>query len=310
MQALLDVILPVFLLIGLGYTSVWRGWFSEDWIEGIMRFTQTFAVPCMLFRGVSQLDLGAQLSLSMLFSFYAGVLICFLVGLFGARVFFGRPWPDCVAIGFIAMFSNTVLLGLPITERAWGPEALAGNYSIIAFHPAFGYMVGITAMELVKSGPSSGILRGLARVLTGMLKTPLVVAVLLGLAFNLTGITLPGSLTDAADMLARAALPGALFGLGGTLYFYRPEGDMRVILYVVAISLLLHPTITFALGSALDVSQDGFRSAVLTAAMAPGANAYLFAAQYGVAKRVAASAVLIATALTLVTAWLWLMVIP
>jgi malonate transporter and related proteins len=44
--------------------------------------------------------------------------------------------------------------------------------------------------------------------------------------------------------------------------------------------------------------------------MAPGVNAYLFANLYGVGKRVAAASVLVATALSIVTVWLWLQVLP
>jgi predicted permease len=86
---------------------------------------------------------------------------------------------------------------------------------------------------------------------------------------------------------------------------------MRAIAMVVAISLLLHPAITWALGRyafGLDVAQ--MRSAVLTAAMAPGVNAYLFANMYGAARRVAASSVLVATAATVLTAWMWLAILP
>jgi predicted permease len=85
---------------------------------------------------------------------------------------------------------------------------------------------------------------------------------------------------------------------------------MKTILYVVACSLLLHPAITWGLATALKVDTAGMRSAVLTAAMAPGVNAYVFANMYGVAKRVAASAVLIATGLTVLTAWFWIAVLP
>ncbi|MCK4713643.1 MAG: AEC family transporter, partial [Marinosulfonomonas sp.] len=65
-------------------------------------------------------------------------------------------------------------------------------------------------------------------------------------------------------------------------------------------------TITWTLGGALDLPQGAFRSAVLTSAMAPGINAYIFANMYGVARRVAASAVLLGTAATIFTAWIWL----
>lgn len=309
MQALLDVILPVFLIIGAGYGAVWRGWFKEDWVEGLLRFTQNYAIPCMLFLGIKNLDLTQDLGGAMLFSFYAGALSGFCAGLFGARFLFGRSWEESVAIGFVGLFSNSVMLGLPITERAWGADALSANFSIIAFHAAFCYGVGITVMETLKSA-GQGFWRGVRRVCLSMAKNPLVIAVTLGLLANLSGLELPAFVQDAAEMMTRAALPGALFGLGGTLYFYRPEGDIRVILYIVAVSLILHPAITWSFGTLLEVPEQPFRSAVITAAMAPGINAYIFATSYGVARRVAASAVLIGTGLTLFTAWLWLAILP
>jgi predicted permease len=85
---------------------------------------------------------------------------------------------------------------------------------------------------------------------------------------------------------------------------------MRVILFICAISLVLHPAITLGLGRALGLSTEGLRSAVVTGAMAPGVNAYLFANLYGVARRVAASAVLIGTGLTILTATVWLSILP
>jgi malonate transporter and related proteins len=309
MQALIDVILPVFLVLAFGYVAVWKGWFTDDWVEGLMRFTQSFAIPCLLFRAISTLDLGQDFDLAMLASFYAGAFGGFVAGLLGARLIFGRPWPDSVAIGFVGLFSNSVLLGLPMTERAYGPEALATNYSIIALHAPFCYVVGITAMELAR-GAGGGVVAAVPRILRAVFRNALVIGIIAGFTVNLTGIVLPGALTDAIDMMTRAALPAALFGLGGTLYRYRPEGDMRTILYVVACSLVLHPAITYGLATWLRVDTPGLRSAVLTAAMAPGVNAYVFANMYGVARRVAASAVLVATGLTVITAWLWISVLP
>lgn len=309
MQALLDVILPVFLVMGFGYAAVWRGWFRDEWVEGLMRFTQNYAIPCLLFRNIATMDLGQDFDPAMLASFYAGAFGSFLAALLGARLIFGRAWPDSVAIGFVGLFSNSVLLGLPITERAYGAEALAANYSIVALHAPFCYAIGITAMELARNA-GGGLRAAVPRILRAVFRNALVIGIGLGFVVNLTGAPLPGVLTDAVDMMTRAALPAALFGLGGTLYRYRPEGDMRTILYVVACSLLLHPAITWGLATLQGVGTGGMRSAVLTAAMAPGVNAYVFANMYGVARRVAASAVLIATGLTVLTAWFWIAVLP
>jgi predicted permease len=98
--------------------------------------------------------------------------------------------------------------------------------------------------------------------------------------------------------------------MGGVLYQYRPEGDFGAIAWVVGISLLVHPAIVWSLGQLWDVSISELRSAVLTSAMAPGINCYIFASMYNRAKRVAASGVLIATALSVLTIWCWLQVLP
>lgn len=305
MQTLLDVILPVFLVIGFGYVAVWRGFFPVAGVDGVLRFAQSFAVPCLLFQAIAHMDLGAAFDARLLISFYTGAGICFALGMVGARILFKRAWEDCVAIGFCCLFSNSVLLGLPISERAYGPDNLTGNYMIIAMHSPFCYGLGITVMEFVRNRGQSGLT--LARSIgRAMFNNPLVIGILAGFAVNLSGITIPSVIDDALELIVRAALPAALFALGGVLIQYKPEGDMKTIAMVCCIGLLLHPAIVWAMGSALSVPQDLFRSGVLTAAMAPGFNAYIFANMYGHGRRVAASSVLIATAASIFTVWIWL----
>ena len=305
MSILFQVILPVFLVIGFGYLAVWQKWFSDSGVEALMKFTQTFAIPCLLFQAVSTLDLSQTFHFALLGSFYFGAVCGFCLGLFGARFLFKRTWDDSVAIGFCCLFSNSVLLGLPITERAYGTAALTANFAIIAVHAPICYGIGITIMELVR-GRGSSAQELLRKVLQAIFKNALVIALGLGFFVNLLGIILPVVLTDGLDLLATSALPAALFGLGGVLVRYRPEGDLRVIFYICAISLLVHPSLVWITGHYFELSDTDFRSAVLTAAMAPGINAYIFANIYGTARRVAASAVLISTALTIITASLWL----
>jgi len=309
MQALLDVILPVFLVLGFGYVAVWRGYFTDSAVEGLMKFTQNFALPCLLFRAISTLDLGQDSDIALLLSFYSGALAGFTAGLLGARYLFKRPWEDSVAIGFCGLFSNSLLLGLPITERAYGADALLPNYTIVAVHAPFCYGIGLTAMEIVR-GKGNGVIATAKSILRSMFRNALVIGILLGFLFNFIGLTVPSVLGDAIDMMIRAALPAALFGLGGVLYRYRPEGDMTTIAYVCGVSLLVHPAVTWMVGSAAGLSTGQFRSAVLTASMAPGVNTYIFANMYGVAKRVAASTVLIATALSILSIWVWLAILP
>jgi malonate transporter len=302
---LLAVVLPVFLVIGAGYASVKGGLLTDAGVDGLMRFAQGVAVPCLLFQALAGLDLGATFDLRLVSAFYTGSFTCFLLGMAAARWMFGRPWEDAVAIGFIALFSNSLLLGLPITERAFGPDSTAGNFAIIAIHSPFCYAVGITAMEIARaSGASFAAVP--AKIARGLASNPIVIGIALGMVVNLARIPLPQVLTDGLDLIVRAALPSALFGLGGVISRYRLEGDLPTILVTVGLSLLVHPAIAWGLGSLMGLSDAQFRSVVVTAAMAPGANAYLFAAMYGRATRVAASSVLLGTALSILTAALWL----
>lgn len=305
MEALADVILPVFLVIGFGYLAVWMRWFSEPALDGLLKFTQNFAIPCLLFSAIATLDLSANFDAPLLLAYYTGALTCFALGILGARVLFRRPWSDAVAIGFACLFSNTVLLGLPISERAFGADALGPNFAIIAIHAPICYMLGVTGMEIARAA-GSGIFATAKRVVKAMFANALVIGIAAGFAVNLSGITLPDVVIDGLDLMIRAALPAALFGLGGMLVRYRPEGDLRTIFYICAVSLLIHPAIVWWMGRTLDLGPDAFQAAVLTSAMAPGVNTYIFANMYGVAKRVNASAVLIATALSMITAWGWL----
>ncbi|KIC42115.1 malonate transporter [Ruegeria sp. ANG-R] len=304
-QSLINVILPVFLVIGAGYTATRFGYFRETHVDGLMKFTQGFAIPCLLFLAIANLDLSASFNPRLLISFYSAAGLCFVIGMIGARLIFGREWEDCIAIGFCCLFSNSVLLGLPITERAYGPDSLTGNFAIIAFHSPFCYCVGITVMEVFRNRGNGGG-RMVKSVLSAMFKNALILGIALGFIVNLAGLGIPAVVDEALNLITRAALPGALFALGGVLVKYRPEGDLRAIFFVCAISLLLHPSLVWLFGMSLALPQDLFRSGVLTAAMAPGFNAYIFANMYGRAKRVAASSVLIGTAASILTVWLWL----
>ncbi|MGH1575723.1 AEC family transporter [Planktotalea sp.] len=312
MQALIDVILPVFLVVGFGYLVVWGKFLTDSAIDGIMKFAQQVAVPCLLFNALAHLDLSSGFDPKLLLSFYSGAATCFFIGMFAARYVFGRSWEDSVAIGFCALFSNSVLTGLAITERAYGSgDALAGNYAIIAIHSPFCYGLGITAMELVRAREAGTSMARLpATVLKAMFSNVLIIALALGFLVNISGLSVPATLQGAIDMMVRAALPTALFALGGILYRYRPEGDLRVILFVCALSLLLHPAITYSIGNFAGLPEAGMRSAVMTSAMAPGVNVYIFASMYQRALRVAASSVLIATGLSIITAWFWLTILP
>ncbi len=309
MSALLDVIIPVFLIIGFGYCTVWAGLFSIDTIEGLMKFSQNFAIPVLLFNAIAKVDLAIILDFKLFFSFYIGATGGFLIGFIGSYFIFKRPPKDSVAIGFCCLFSNTVMLGLPITERAYGSSALQHNFAIVSIHAPFCYFLGITVMELFQSTEKSMRKKSVV-ILKAMFSNALVVGIVLGFLVNIFGINLAKSIQASLDMITAVALPVALFGMGGVLFGYRPAGDIGPIVMICVVSLLIHPAIVWVTGMNLELSDIQIRSAVITAAMAPGINTYVFANMYGTAKRVASTSVLLSTALSITTVWVWLNLLP
>ena len=307
MLALIEIVLPVFIVIGAGYLAVRTRLFPDAGADGLMIFTQGFAIPCLLFAALARLDLDAVFDWRLLVSFYSGAAICFALGIAGARLIFGRRPGEAVAVGFGALFSNSVLLGLPIMERAYGPEALTANFAIISIHAPFCYLLGITAMEISRAdgrGPVDTV-RAVARA---MFRNALTIALAAGFIVNLSGVALPAPVWAAVDLMVRAALPAALFGLGAVLTRYSLSAQVPQALMISGLSLIVHPSIAWTLSvHVFDLPVEFVRAAVVTAAMAPGINAYVFANMYDRGKGVAASVVLLGTAMSIVSVsgWLW-----
>lgn len=309
MIGLLQIVLPVFLIIGAGYMAVRAKLFQDSAVDGLMVFTQGFAIPCLLFAGIARLDLAAQFDWRLLVSFYSGAALCFLLGIIGSRVIFKRRPGEAVAIGFGALFSNSVLLGLPIMERAYGIEALAFNFAIIAIHAPFCYLLGITAMEISRAD-GRGVADTARAVAKAMFRNSLMIGLACGFIVNLSGVTLPEWIWAAVDMMVRAALPAALFGLGGVLTRYAIRVQVPQVAMIAVLSLLVHPAIAYGMTVHVFALPIEFvRAAVITAAMAPGINTYVFANMYGRAKDVAAATVLLATGVSVlsVSMWLWVL---
>jgi malonate transporter len=303
------VVLPVFLVIGSGWLAARTGVFSGSAVDGLMVYTQSFAVPCLLFRGLVDLDLGATFDPRLLVSFYTGAVIAFAAAVLLERRVFRRRPGEAVAIGFGALFSNSVLLGLPIMARAYGVDALAPNFAIISIHAPFCYVVGITAMEIVRADGASLVAtaRAIARA---VFRNALMIALALGFAVNLLGIALPAPVRSAVDMLAESALPAALFALGGVFTRYAVRSSLGEAGSITVLSLVVHPTIAYVLSAhVFGLPAEFVRGAVVTAAMAPGVNTYVFASLYARGQAQAASAILLATAVSVLTVSAWLAIL-
>ncbi|MGH1351947.1 MAG: AEC family transporter [Methyloligellaceae bacterium] len=306
MLEILLIVIPVFLVVGIGYFSVKAGYLSSEVSNHLNSFAVKVAVPALLFRAMYKLNFSQAFEWKMLVAFYAGAFLSFTIGIMLARSVWKRPPGEAIAVGFCALFSNTVLLGLPIIERAYGAAALAPVFAIISFHTPTLYPLGIISMELSRRDgrPMS---ETLISVLKSISTNSLIIAVTMGTLFNLTGVIIPEPVFAAINMLAAAAIPAALVGIGTSLTQYSLKSEISESLAVTVLSLILHPAIAFLLSYyVFGLPGDFVRAATILASMPPGVNVYIFATMYGRAVSLSASSILIATPISIVSISIWL----
>lgn len=306
MLAIFNIVLPVFVIVGAGYVAVRTKVFPENGTDALLVFAVRIATPCLLFKGMYLLEPGDAFEWRMLLSFYTGVVICFLLGVLIARSVGRRPG-EAVAVGFGAAFSNSLMLGLPIVMRAYGEASAGPVFGILALHAPLIYALGIIAME-VSRRDGAGALVAIKRVIHNISRNALMIGIALGLAMNFTGAKLPEPIFDAVSLLASAAVPSALFGLGAALTRYRMQDDFGLAAAIAVLGIGLHPLIAWLLSDVVfGLHIDYVRAAVVVASMPAGLNVYIFASMYKRSEGVAASTVLISTGAAIVTVSLWLL---
>ena len=143
-----------------------------------------------------------------------------------------------------------------------------------------------------------------------MFRNAIVVGIAAGILANLLSLAPTGPVGAATEMLAATAFPAALFSLGGVLTRIPIKRSFGAAAMVASLSLLVHPAIAFLLGvGVFGLDKAGVVSAVMTAAMPTGVNGFIFAQLYGRATGAAASAVFLATLLSVLTIPLWIMLL-
>lgn len=309
MAAVLNIVGSVFLLITVGYFSVRHGLFPREGVKGLIDFINNFAVPCLLFQAMTAIDFHRVFNPEYLFTFYLSAFVTFALAVLIAVYGFKRRRGEAIVVGFTSYFTNTVLIGLPIIQRAYGEESLSLAYGIIGLHSPLLMTTGMLAMEFFRQdGAPLGIT--LVRAGKRIAGNPLLIGIALGLFVNLLAISVPEIINNATETMAQGVLPAALFGLGGALNQYQLRDSWLQALVSSACKLVLHPLLVLLLAyTVFRLPWEMLRVAVIMAAMPSGLSVYVFATYYKRATDIAANTLLLSTALAAVSVSGWLLLL-
>jgi len=290
---------PLFAIVLAGYlVARWRRW-RHEWTVRISKFVFVVLLPALLFHLMSGLSKLPPVDWRLLIAFFGGCFIVFAIG----RVVAARAFQlDGVAQSVFALagvFSNNVLLGVPLIKMTLGASALPSVALVLVFNALTLWTLVTVSVEWARHGSLS--LSGFGKTALGVITNPIVAAILLGTAFGLSGLELPALANDVLSVLSRIAAPAALLALGMGLAEYGVEQKWRPSAAITLIKLIVQPAVVWALAIALGLPAMERTVAVVLASMSVGVNVHLMAVQFKTQEAVVASSLVLSTALAAVT---------
>jgi len=301
MQALATAVLPVFLLILLGYVIRRRGWIAAGFWEPAERLTYLFLLPALLATSLAGADFSALPAARMAGAVVLAIAVMSAL-LVGFRLVTGRNGPAVTAVLQTSIRPNTYI-GLSIPFALYGEAGLTiAALAVAAVVPTVNV---ICIAALLRFGERSPQLGNSAAAASGpgftkaLLSNPLILACLLGLALNLSGIGLPPVARETLTILARAALPMALLAVGAGLDFGAARTSGGWVVAAVVLKLAVLPLLTAVFCFLLGVHGLPFAVAVIFNALPAATSSYILARQMGGAPGLVAN---ILTVQTLVAA--------
>jgi len=210
-----NTILPVFLILFLGYFLKRKKIFDDAFITTSSTIVYRVALPTFLFLKLSDTDFKTTFYPKEVIFILCGILISFCFIWFFAR-FFIKENKNLGVFVQGSFRSNFAIVGLAIIYNVFGESGLAKGTVILAFIVGMLNILSVTVLEsTLRPGSKTNILN----LFFNILKVPMIIAIIVSLPFALFQIVLPEAIIKTGDYLAALTLPLALIGIGGSLNF-------------------------------------------------------------------------------------------
>ena len=295
----LSLALPLFSVVLIGYLTMRLSGWPTSVSDGLTRFVFTLALPAMLFRLMSQSRSLPPVDSRLLIAFFGGCLIVFVIGRLVSWKFFALDGVSQSIFALGGVFSNNVMLGLPLAKVSLGEAAVPSVALVLVFNALILWTLVTVSVEWARHGNFS--LRGFARTARGVLTNPVVVGILAGTAVSLSGWDLPEVIDAPIGLIGQSGSTMALIALGMGLAEYGIRDGLRFSFTVCAIKLVVLPLVVWGLAWLLGLPKMETQVVVLLSSMATGANVYLMSRQFKALEGPTASALVLSTLLASVT---------
>lgn len=292
--SILTSLVPVFLIIICGYVFKQSKFPGDDFWQGTERMVYYFLYPALLFSSSAGASWDFFSVAPMVWAILSAMFVmsCLLLLL--------RPRLTANDASFTSVFQGslrfTSYIGFAAAFSLFGDEGL---YLSAVFITVMIPVVNILCvMVLVRYGGQKG---GWFWIFTTVIKNPLIIACLAGMAFNLLGLHLPPMAENFTTILGRGSLPLGLLAVGASLQINSIKKAGRELIYACLLKLLLMPSLMWLACSLFGVDGLSTAVAVLFGALPGSPLSYILAKQLGGDTRLMSSILAVQTGMAMVS---------
>lgn len=211
----INAVLPVFIMISLGYIFKRINLINENFISTANKFVYMAAITAYLFRSTARTDFHEIMDLKFIFFIVAATSFSFLAVWIGAEFLFKNK----AVIGTFVQGSfrgNFAFIGIPMVISILGSEDAAKTSLVVMFVVPIYNILSVFILS-VRSSKKKKL--KIKRILIDVLKNPLIISIMSGIVFSLLNIKIPYLLDKPLESLGTISTPLALIVIGGSFSF-------------------------------------------------------------------------------------------
>ena len=307
----LSSLLPVVLLILIGFVAGKAKLVRGESVRDLSNLVFLVLTQALLFRTMSSVRI-EQLDFKPVAQYFlvAGALFVTMLWLYGRN-------SRASVLALASIFSNTLMIGVPLIGLAYGQEGQVLLFTLISLHALVLLSAATLVLELqvasehaALSGERRAVWRTVASAVRNAIIHPVPLPILVGLVYAQTGWGLHPVVDRPLALLGSAFGPIALVLVGITLSQTPIGKQFMSALKLSVVKTVVHPALMLAVGWLLGLR--GLHLAVMTvaAALPIGANVFLFSQRYRKEEDAVTAGVAVSTAMAVVSVTAVMAVLP
>lgn len=299
-------LLPIIVVMLLGYASGKRHAFSEDQARALNKLVLNFALPAALFVSIARANRGmifADTRLTIVSLIV--VLGCFFFSWFGCYTFYKRTRAEAAVCALIAGSPTIGFLGFAVLDPIYGDTVSTGLVVAIISIIVNAITIPIGLYLLNPSAREGGKGVGQTNALISAFKEPVVWAPVLATLLVLIGIKIPNEWDPCFNLIAQTNSGVAVFAAGLTLAAHKFEFSLEII-YNTLLKLILMPLLMLLVGILFHVNSEQLQMMVLAGALPPAFSGIIIASRFNIYTRTGTASLAVSVLGFIITAPMWI----